>query len=180
MIEPYYTIAGGQCPWKFPKWIGTTGLKGLFGPEPGHHPSKWSLDDAAAVKTYFEAYLAKPTIEAKLSFASAQTSDDYRGRVLWKNFIIKKWKVWKVQSTILDVFISKSITYTQIMVASNMDNVPDTIPFSDAFHQIAFSLFGFEALDANGKVKHALRNPISTLAINVSHNLRSVMKSLVK
>lgn len=180
MIDLYYAIPGGQCPWKFPKWIATTGLKGLFGPDDEYHPSEWSPDDTEAVKTYFEAYLAKPTIDAKLAFAGARTSDDYRGRVLWKDFIAKNWKNWKVQSMILDAFAQKSITYTQIMVANDMNDLPDTIPFSVALDQIAFSLFGADALDANGVVKHFLRRPISTLAVNASQNLRSATKSLVK
>jgi hypothetical protein len=180
MIELYYAIPKAQLPWTLPKWSENTGLQGLFGAGPCESPSEWSPDDRAAVKNFFEAYNSKPTVDAKLTFASARSSDDYKGRGLWRNFIALHWKKWKVQSVILAAFEAKSVLYTQVMVANELDEVPENIPFAEALDQIAFFLFGPEALDATDKVKHALRKPILTLARNVSQNLRKATRSLVK
>jgi hypothetical protein len=97
---------------------------------PNKSPSEWSPDDRAAVKNFFKGYNSKPTVDAKLTFILARSSNDYKGRGLWRNFITSHWKKWKVQSVILTALKAQSVLYTQVMVANELDEVPENIHLS--------------------------------------------------
>ncbi|RXW13670.1 hypothetical protein EST38_g12186 [Candolleomyces aberdarensis] len=181
LLRLYYDIPG--APWNWPRWKEMTGIQhGLFPADDAHLPPGWTREDAKAIRSYFEAYRALPTEEAKHAFASVTKKaniEDYSGRTLWRTWIVNNWPRWKIQLKIHNAFEDSSCLWMQIMVANNLKGLPKDIPIGDALDRIAYTLFGDDGLDSNGKILYLLRKSVHIFALSASNNLRKTAQRLI-
>ncbi|KAJ2911463.1 hypothetical protein MD484_g8951, partial [Candolleomyces efflorescens] len=174
LLRLYYDIPG--APWNWPRWKEITGIQhGLFPDEDAKLPPGWTRNMASAIHSYFEAYRALPTEEAKHSFASVtkrENQEDYSGRAMWRSWIIKNWGRWKIQLKIHNAFEDSDCLWHQVMVANQLTSFPKEIPITDAHDRITYSLFGSDGLDDNGKTLYRVRKSVHIFAQAAASNFR--------
>lgn len=181
LLRLYYDIPG--APWGWPRWQEITGIKhGLFPDEDVMLPPGWTRDTANAIHSYFEAYRARPTEEAKHAFASATKAahlEDYSGRHMWRSWVVKNWTKWKVQLKIHNAFKDSNCLWLQVMAANNLPTFPKEVPIGDAYDRITYSLFASDGLDGNGRTRYILRASVHIFASTASRNFRKTALRLI-
>ncbi|KAJ2932839.1 hypothetical protein H1R20_g4266, partial [Candolleomyces eurysporus] len=65
------------------------------------------------------------------------------------------------------------------MVANNLQGLPKDIPIGDALDRIAYTLFGDDGLDSNGKIRYLLCKSVHIFALSASNNLRKTAQRLI-
>lgn len=179
LIELYYAIPG--APWIWDKWKAITGIEnGIFPSDPADLPAPMTPSGNRAVKTYFEAYRAIPSIEQRHIFASKKRKDAYdEGREHWSKFINSHWRRWKIQATIHAAFTTHAITFIQVMVDNDLPTLPSSISISDAYDTVAYDLFGDDALTDSGRHRSQLVKPLQIICQNAAANLRKTSLTLI-
>jgi len=159
LVEMFHECNG--APWTFAQWRETTKCPGGLFPEDGAPTShKWTTSQTEDVRNYFQRYsrlMEGRDLQARLSFSltSGQTAP---GAELWRRFISKGWKSWKINDRITRVLIQKRL---HPCILANHSETPDELP--DSLHYIpravdavGLELFGEEALDGLGNLSAKL------------------------
>lgn len=175
LLRLYYAYNNNiGAPWNWDHWKSITSVQhGLFPRDDSRLPKGWTREMANAISTYFEAYRALKTEGDRLEFASSKAADNYAGRDYWRQWVRDMWPIWRIQLRIQKTFEECSIMPFQIMKGNDLTDVPESIPVSDAFDRIAYSLFGEDGLDLNGKIKPNLRDSVNIFATRALQNIRS-------
>ncbi|RXW17371.1 hypothetical protein EST38_g8476 [Candolleomyces aberdarensis] len=172
LLRLYYDIPG--APWKWSRWKEITGVKhGLFPNDDAELPPGWTRDMARAIHSYFEAYRALPSEESKHAFSSGKDqTGDSSGRAQWRSWVVQNWGRWKIQLKIHGAFEDSGCLWHQIMVADGLAEFPKELPLNDASDRIAYTLFGSDGLNMNGKTLYALRKTVHIFATVAAGNFR--------
>ncbi|TFK60185.1 hypothetical protein BDN72DRAFT_779739 [Pluteus cervinus] len=165
-----------ECaPWTYPEWKEITSVKfGLFPPEDENLPSDWTRADANAIQSYFVQYKAQPPGQ-KIRFASMTGSGStIPGRVLWKKFVTKGWKDWRIHARITKILMDHNLHPYLLLRHSTSGAWPDAARYIPiVLPYIALDLFGPGALDGLDHPKSDIDPMLHALVTRTWSNLNN-------
>jgi TATA-binding protein-associated factor len=179
LTQMFFDDPETRPPWNFPDWKAITGVQhGLFPQDDALLPGGWTRDQAEFVRSYFDQFNKKHTEEEKAAFSSARkNSNQVPGRQIWRDFVTKGWKMWRIHTRIAAVLSSENLHPLTLALSSkhgNMDKIPRSVDYIyGAIDPVARVLFGAEALDRNGRLEMDLRRSLHGLIYRTWHNLRN-------
>ena len=155
LVEMFNECKG--TPWTFVQWQEITKCPGGLFPEDNALAShNWTASQTEDVQSYFRryaAYMETRDLPARLIFStsSGQTAP---GAELWRHFISKGWKSWKINDRITRILIQKRL---HPAILARYSQTPDELPESlhyipRAVNAVGIELFGEEALDGLGNL----------------------------
>jgi hypothetical protein len=155
LVEMFHECKG--APWTFVRWQEITKCPGGLFPEDSALASHtWTASQTEDVRSYFRryaGYIKTRDLPARLTFSlsSGQTAP---GAELWRRFISKGWKSWKINDRITRILIQKRL---HPAILARYSQTPDKLP--ESLHYIprvvdavGIELFGEEALDGLGNL----------------------------
>ena len=166
LTQMFYDLPG--APWDSPVWQDVTGVRfSLFPPDDAHLPSGWSREMATDISSYFDKFRALKTEDQKIKFSSGKgQADTVPGRKIWRDWVTKGWKEWKIHSKIVDVLLAENLhPFTIAAQTGNVESWPDGHQWTPlAVDPVGTELFGEECW-ANGmaRVRLELRPTIKAL-----------------
>jgi len=159
LVEMFHECNG--APWTFMRWREITKCPGGLFPEDSALAShNWTPSQAEDVRSYFRrysGYMNTRDLPSRLTFSlsPAQTAP---GADIWRRFISKGWKSWKINDRITRILIQKRL-HPAILArySQTPDELPDSLHYIPrAVDAVGIELFGEEALDGLGNLSHEL------------------------
>ncbi|KAF4611118.1 hypothetical protein D9613_006452 [Agrocybe pediades] len=177
LIKMFYAQEG--APWIFPVFQDITGVRhGLFPSDDALLPQPWTRATANDIQSYFQQYQNQRQEDDKIKFSATKRkagTETVPGRPLWNDWVTSRYgKLWNIHTRISSLLSQHNLHPIQIMVANNLEKLPSnssTYLFA-VIDPIARDLLGEEALDSNGRLLHALRDPLSVLLQRQWENLK--------
>lgn len=179
LVSLYYSGDNLEgAPWIFPVWQEITGvLHGLFPEDDAELPTGWTRGDANDVEDYFEQYTNQKSSDDKVRFAAMRkpsARETVPGRAIWRTWITRNSRPWKIQQRITEVLQQHGLTPLQLSIA-NKGEVPceSTLFLAKVLEKVGLALFGEEALnDSDGLLQWSLMGGTLTLAQRTWENLK--------
>ena len=156
--------------WNLPTFQDVTGTALDFDrPSKSVLPKGWTTTDLADVKSFYDQYSAKPTEDAKITFASSNRGTTLPGRKKWQTWVTSMFKAAKIHEKVAACFSSANCHPSDLEPESRKNGGPTYIPY--CVDDIALQLLGVETLDENGRLFIPYRLPLQAIAQRTWYNL---------
>ncbi|CAA7271229.1 unnamed protein product [Cyclocybe aegerita] len=170
---PSHTVPSGMiklfldgAPWDWPVWRELTRLPhGLFPEDDALLPNGWTRSNVNDILSYFNQYSEKKKEQEKIAFAAGRKCAPLPGRVLWREWINRHWRAWRIHARISEVLTAMNL-HPACLLQHAQEFGGDQIPNSDSYiplalDAVALLLFGEDCLDRSGRVAFKYRSSIT-------------------
>ena len=156
--------------WSLPTWQDLTGVVLDFDkPTACVLPKGWTTSDLVNVRSFYEQYRAKPTEDAKITFASSNRGTSLPARKKWQTWVTSMCKTAKIHEKIAACLAAANCHPADLDLESRNNGGPTYIPY--CVDDIALQLLGAETLDENGRLLIRYRVPLQAIAQRTWYNL---------
>lgn len=163
------------APWNWTTWKDITGIHdGIFPADDSDAPKQFTNEEVINIKSYFDQYQAQPTEDAKIRFSSQNKGNPLPGRVVWREWVMTKWKEWNIHNRITEVLTTEGLH--PLLIMANDTRKERLWPPAETYlplviDSVAQNLFGDESLDSSGRLQFQYRTVTQHLVQRVWGNI---------